>query len=359
MHSNSFKIFKIFNFEYQPYARVAATTACGGLYLLVETEGASTARARLMIEIDKAVNPTARGRTDIAKHVHEIIVLDPCTVVLGSAVNKRLFSNFPDKVWLIAALRAAYRYECKKQGQKRHQEPGAAKTHRVAARSRPTRAKRVDQRNNQITANANDGTQTPSNNGITEEEAVGPHPLLPLDINPQWKEQCPATFPRMLKTLDEAGADSRYLELWKERLPEVGHETTDRAPHISGMMFPVIRTRGKQQSFIVREGGQDVLDTNLRDTCVGKALYQLHRQNIDEGENLCVIRNVVLKEACQMSLSSAWAQGAQLCRQEPAEGQSFIAASKGIGKKFKNMIFDDKEKFDGVRFDVIYNLDRS
>jgi hypothetical protein len=134
----------------------------------------------------------------------------------------------------------------------------------------------------------------------------------------------------MLKTLDEARVDSRYLELWRGMLPEIGQEPTDRASHISGMLFPAIRMRGKQQqSFIVGEGGRDVQDAASRDTCIGKALYQLHRQSIDTDEEICVIRNVILRGACHMSPNSAWAQGAPLCGQEPVEGQSFIAAPKG------------------------------
>ena len=66
-----------------------------------------------MREIDEVVNLEIRGRTDSARDVYEIIVLDSCGVVLRSSVNKHLFANFPDQVWLVAALRALYRYECK------------------------------------------------------------------------------------------------------------------------------------------------------------------------------------------------------------------------------------------------------
>ena len=274
-----------------------------------------------MSEVGEAIKQAIRGRTDTARDAHDIIVLDSCKAVLGSPVNKHLFANFPDKVWLVAALRALYRYECKNQGQKIHREK---------------LAKQVDQTNNHITTNANNGTQTPENNKITVAEVVGPNPLLPLDINPRWKEQCPATFPRILKTLAEARKDSRYLELWKGRLPKVSQETPDRASHIAGMMFPIIRNRGKQHKFSVGVGGQDVEDADLRDTCIGKALYQVHRQSIDTDEEMCVIRNVVVKEARHMSPNSAWAQGAPVCRQQPAEGQSFIAAPKGYFTDFHN-----------------------
>ena len=222
--------------------------------------------------------------------------------VQSIADDNQLFENFPDRQWLLSALIALYAHFNKNNSKKRKRQVEPQK----------------------CPINSSPSVQTPH---VEFGETIGPHPLLPLDVHPQWKDRCPAKFPKGLKTLEEALSDDVYLALWNGRLPEVVHEVTNTGLEISGMLWPIVRQEiGK---IIVGEGGRPVLDRSSKESCAGKAMYQLRQREIAPNDELYVLRNVNVPAAREMYPKPSWTQGSPVCKQEPEVGLSFIAAPKG------------------------------